>query len=118
MPTYTSSPQKTDLQVYTFKAADIDAAGVVDTIGTPGRAYALSVENQDGSARYFAMWDATAVDWTAAEFSVRVPASTHLTVHVDNGFLFSTAGTMAGANNVDGVGSPTSLDIIMFAVAL
>ena len=115
MPTYTTSPQTTDLQTHIFKAANIDVAGKADLIGAPKSVYAIQISNGDGAARYVSMWDATAITAEYADVLIPVNASTDMTVYIDNGITFSDRMSMNGSDAVEGGGNPTDLDITLFA---
>jgi len=115
MPTYTTSPQATDIQTYIFKAADIDVAGKADLIGASKSVYAMQISNGDGAVRYISMWDATSVIQEYADVLIPVNASTDMTVYIDNGITFSTRLSMNGSDAVTAGGNPTDLDITLFA---
>ena len=115
MPTYTTSPQTTDLQTYIFKAANIDVAGKGDLIGASKSGYAMQSSNGDGAVRYVSMWDATAITAEYADVVIPVNASTDMTVYIDSGIKFSSRLTMNGSDAVTAGGNPTDLDITLFA---
>ena len=115
MPTYTTSPQATDLQTYIFKVANIDVPGKDDLIGAAKSVYAIQISNGDGGVRYVGMWDATEVITEYADILIPVNASTDMTIYIDNGITFSTRLSMNGSDAVTAGSNPTDLDITLFA---
>ena len=117
MPTYTTSPQKTDLQTYIFKAANIDVTGKSDLIGEPKGVYVLQVSNGDGAVRYVSMFDALTLDSASgvADILFPVDASTDMTVYIDVGVSFENRLCMNGSDAVKAGSNPTDLDITVLA---
>ena len=109
MPTYNSSPQKTDLLEYIFRAEDLDHAGVIDSIGTAGRVHVFDSDNQSAGAAWFGAWDGVVVDWDAPELLLYVPSATHHVIHVSTGLLFSTAITSAQTDSFTNPPTPASV---------
>lgn len=119
MPTYTSSPQTTDLIEYIFLAEDLDHVGVIDSIGTTGRVHVFDLDNQTAGAAWFGAWDGVAVDWDAPEVLISTPATTHTIVHVSTGLLFSTAITAAQTTSLTApYASVVNYDVGLFTVPL
>jgi hypothetical protein len=115
MPTYTTSPQDTDLQTYIFKASNIDVAGKDNLIGSAKSVYAIQISNGGGAYSYVSMWDADTITAAAADILIPVNAATDMTVYIDNGIVFSTNICMNGSDAVTAGGAPTDLDITVFA---
>lgn len=116
MATY-SSPFKTNLQTNLFTEDNVGHLGLVDCLGEPSSVYAMVVKNADAGIRYFAMWDSTTVAWDSQSMLLRIPASTDVVVHVDNGASFLTAVSISASTstNPGALVSPTNLDLTMFA---
>ena len=115
MPTYTTSPQTTDLQTYIFKAANIDVAGKADLIGASKTVHSMQISNGDGGVRYVSMWDATEITAEYADVIIPVNASSDMTVYIDNGITFSSRLCLNGSQAVTAGSDPTDLDITVFA---
>ncbi len=117
MPTYTTSPQATNLQTYIFKAANIDVAGKSDLIGVAKSVYVLQASNGDGAVRYVSMFDALTLDSASgvADILFPVDASTDMTVYIDVGVAFANRICMNGSDAVKAGGNPTDLDITVLA---
>ena len=118
MPTYNSSPQKTDLLEYIFRAEDLDHAGVIDSIGTTGRVHVFDLDNQTGGAAWFGAWDGVVVDWDAPDVLISTPNTAHTIVHVSTGLLFSTAITAAQTSSLTVPASAVDYDLGLFTVPL
>tara|TARA_R100000808_G_scaffold23460_1_gene52092 strand:- start:4670 stop:5032 length:363 start_codon:yes stop_codon:yes gene_type:complete len=118
MPTYTSSPFRTDLQSYLFKGLDVDNVGSRNCIGAPASIYTLHISNGDAGDRYVAFWDVfdgATPTWDTQECLIRIQASTDMTIYIDKGIPFDTEISIAASQANDGTGSPTDLDVDIFA---
>ena len=115
MPTYTTSPQKTALQTYIFKAANIDVAGKSDLLGEAKSLHVLQISNGDGAVRYVSMFDALTLSSANADILIPVDASTDMTVYIDVGVAFENRLCMNGSDAVKAGSSPTDLDITVMA---